>query len=94
MTEEREEKKIVRLGNNHARHNKMKHRIGDEPIFIEKRSSKHRYILIHGDKRFKKTIMSKLKYEILPYPKNEKITYDSGEEIIKKITIQQNLFDL
>lgn len=37
------------------------------------RSSKHRYVTFTGEKRFKKALRGKLKYEIKEYPK-----YDSG----------------
>ena len=52
------------------------------------RTAKHRYVYIHADKREKKVIMNKLNYEILDYPKGDKINY----EINHKPTTQIRLF--
>ena len=40
----------------------------DKFIHID-RPRKHRYLYICGDKRYKKNMLSKIKYPIYPYPK-------------------------
>ena len=40
-------------------------------IYAKERSHKHRYIYFNCDKKRKKELLAKLKYEILPYPKQE-----------------------
>ncbi len=59
----------------------IKAKYGDDFYYAE-RSRKHRYILFHGSKTDKKVLNSKLKYEILPYPKGETKQYDSGGFVI------------
>ena len=49
--------------------------IGGEVI---KNLPKYRYIMIIGDKRFKRTIKNKLKLEILSYPKGDNKRYDAS----------------
>lgn len=45
------------------------------------RSSKHRYVYINGNKRFKKDVLKDLKYPVIPeYPKGEVTHYEVGEE--------------
>jgi hypothetical protein len=39
---------------------------------------KHRYILINGDKKFKKKIIKSLNVKILPYPKGDNKRYDTS----------------
>jgi len=53
----------------HSRHN-----FGDSSIRV-KRSAKHRYVIFNGTKNDKKVLRSKLKYEVLPYPKGETERY-------------------
>lgn len=43
-----------------------------------KRTAKHRYIYICGDKRFKKRALKALRYPILSYPKGETKRYDAS----------------
>lgn len=40
------------------------------------RSSKHRYVIFTGDKRFKKALRKNLKYVTLPYPKGDTQNYE------------------
>lgn len=62
-------------GNKHSRHYS-----DDEQLGLRKvRTSKHRYIYICGDKRFKKNVMKNLNYDILPYPKEQNKNYILGE---------------
>jgi hypothetical protein len=43
---------------------------------------KHRYFQFVGDKRQKKMMISKLKYDIIDvYPKSEKTMYDDGQDL-------------
>ena len=58
----------------------IKAKYGDDFYYIE-RSRKHRYILFHGSKTDKKVLNSKLKYEVLPYPKGDTKRYDSGGDV-------------
>jgi hypothetical protein len=48
------------------------------------RSSKHRYIYVCGDKRFKKKVLKALKYDARPYPKGEVKRYRVGEGLKRK----------
>jgi len=59
---------------------KLKEIHGDDFYYVE-RSRKHRYILFHGSKTDKKVLRSKLKYEVLPYPKGDSQRYDSGTTV-------------
>ena len=58
----------------------IKEKYGDDFYYTE-RSRKHRYIFFHGSKMDKKIMASKLKYEILPYPKGDSSRYDSGGSV-------------
>lgn len=40
------------------------------------RSSKHRYVIFTGDKRFRKTIRKHLNYPVMPYPKGDSQKYE------------------
>ena len=53
---------------------------GDDFYYVE-RSRKHRYIIFHGSKTDKKVMRSKLKYEVMPYPKGDSQRYDSGTTV-------------
>ena len=52
------------------------------------RSSKHRYVYICGDKRFKKKILEVLNYKVMPYPKGDNKNYTLGE-YLKPIIIKE-----
>ena len=58
----------------------IKDKYGDDFYYTE-RSRKHRYIFFHGSKMDKKIMASKLKYEVLPYPKGDSSRYDSGGSV-------------
>jgi hypothetical protein len=58
----------------------IKEKYGDDFYYTE-RSRKHRYILFHGSKTDKKVLRSRLLYEVMPYPKGDSKTYDSGGNI-------------
>tara|TARA_X000001388_G_scaffold26529_1_gene18676 strand:- start:1126 stop:1743 length:618 start_codon:yes stop_codon:yes gene_type:complete len=45
------------------------------------RPRKHRYITFTGDRRQKKNLRHKLRYDVLPYPKGESKTYDAGDNV-------------
>ena len=49
--------------------NKAKEILGDKMIPV-KRPQKHRYIYFNCNKKRKKDLLNKLRYEILKYPKN------------------------
>lgn len=58
----------------HSRH-------GKDPSIRQFRSSKHRYVFIHGTKKQKKELLSLLNYPVMPYPKGDSKRYDSGEGV-------------
>ena len=58
----------------------MKEKYGDDFYYVQ-RSRKHRYIYFHGTKTDKKILLSKLNYEIQPYPKGDSKRYDSGGNV-------------
>lgn len=45
----------------------LREKFGDD-FYLKPRPRKHRYIRLLGSKRFKRDVMSKLKYRIEPYP--------------------------
>lgn len=51
-------------------------------IEVEEQVGKHRYFMFLGSKKQKKEMLSKLKYQILPYPKGDNTRYDASKEII------------
>lgn len=42
---------------------------GEENVYYVDRSRKHRYVFINAPKNRRKTLLKKLKYPVLPYPK-------------------------
>ena len=56
---------------------------GDDFYYTE-RSRKHRYIFFVGSKKDKKSLTSKLKYPVMPYPKGNSRHYDSGGIVNKQ----------
>lgn len=56
----------------------LKNKFGEENIYYEERSQKHRYIYFIGSKKEKKEMLKALKYEIKPYPKGENKNYDAS----------------
>lgn len=69
-------------GEKHSRHSR--------PVkgLRQYRSSKHRYVYICGDKRFKKKILKVLNYKVMPYPKGDNKNYTLGE-YLKPIIIKE-----
>jgi len=61
----------------------MRNRFGDD-FYLEDRPRKHRYIFIHGSKRYKKTVLSALNYGIEPYPKGDSSRYDDSGFVEKQ----------
>lgn len=47
----------------------VRDRYGDSNVYYVERPRKHRYVYFNGSSRRKKELLSKLKYETLPYPK-------------------------
>ena len=58
----------------------IKEKYGEDFYYTE-RSRKHRYIFFHGSKTDKKVMRKKLLYGVLPYPKGDSQTYDSGGNV-------------
>jgi len=50
-----------------------------ERFTLVPRSRKHRYVFLNGSKNRKKELLSKLNYEIQPYPKNKQETLHTPE---------------
>jgi len=48
----------------------MREKYGED-FYLKARPRKHRYLTIRGSKRFRREVMSALRYPILPYPKPE-----------------------
>jgi hypothetical protein len=76
---------IKGLEDKHTRHmgktlEQIKLDHGDN-FYYKERSRKHRYIYFHGTKTDKKILLSKLNYEIKPYPKGDSKRYDSGGNV-------------
>lgn len=55
----------------------MRDKYGDD-FYLQERPRKHRYILITGTKRFRKQMLSALRYPIEQYPKGETQRYDAS----------------
>ena len=51
------------------------------------RTAKHRYVYIHADKKTKKEITGKLNYDVLPYPKGEKVNYEVNHKPTTQIVL-------
>ena len=49
----------------------VKEKYGEENVYFEERSRKHRYVIFVGHARDKKRMRAALKYQVLPYPKKE-----------------------
>lgn len=46
----------------------LKKKYGDE-LYTEPKTRKHRYIFLHGSRKFKRNVMEVFRYKSLPYPK-------------------------
>lgn len=94
LTDERKggDSKLERMRGKHQRHNNVKNRVENEAVYSEPRTRKHRYVLIHGDKKFIRNIGATITLNKLPYPKGDKTLYDSGSEINKVILKQLSIF--
>jgi hypothetical protein len=66
----------------------LKDKFGEENVYQIERPRKHRYFYLLGNKKDKKNMMSKLKYQIENYPKGENKNYDASYSPI----IQTQLF--
>lgn len=56
-------------------------------IEIEEQEGKHRYIYFHGTRSQKKEMISKLRYNVYPYPKGESKKYDASAEFHKQMRL-------
>ena len=61
----------------------IKAEYGDDFYYVE-RSRKHRYIFFVGTNKQKKEMLSKLNYQVEPYPKGDSVRYDSGGVVAKQ----------
>jgi len=71
-------------GNKHSRHMRYECHEGTETV---ERSRKHRYVLFIGDKRQKKKFKDALVYDVLDYPKEKVIHYDTSAKIVTQMTL-------
>lgn len=77
MSDRHVEWKLDGAGNKHSRHlfdehggvNGAKEFYGDRLQRLE-RPRKHRYVMLRGSKHRRKELREKLRYEVMPYPKN------------------------
>jgi len=71
--------KIFCMKDGTERHQRHRNKINiDQVKEIKKTIGKARYYYFIGDKKFKKLMLQKLRYEILPYPKGDNQRYDSS----------------
>lgn len=61
----------------------LKEKFGDDLYFAD-RDRKHRYFYFIGNKKQKKYMIKKLRFNVEPYPKNENKRYDSSYEVKDK----------
>lgn len=66
----------------------LKQKFGEDNVYQVERPRKHRYFYLLGDKKDKKNMLAKLKYDIEDYPKGENKNYDASYTPI----IQTQLF--
>jgi len=52
----------------------MREKYGDS-FYLKPRPRKHRYLFLHGDRRWKKAVRKDLKYPVVKYPKGEQLGY-------------------
>ena len=72
-------------GNKHSRHYNKNVSNNIRKV----RSPKHRYIYFAGSKKFKKIMLTKLKYNIFDYPKTENKNYVLGEFIKPELIVKK-----
>lgn len=73
----------IRGSNRHSRTLTAQHTLEEmqnnpDKFYRLDRPQKHRYIYFLGDKKQKKEMLSKLNYNIEPYPKGENVNYEVG----------------
>jgi len=64
----------------------MREKYGDD-FYIEDRPRKHRYILIHGSKGYRKAVLSNLSYPIEDYPKGVNSRYDASGYVEQQLSL-------
>jgi len=69
----------------HERHSKKINNRKIKPVDIVKSKGKHRYYKFLGSKKFKKEMLKKLRFSILPYPKGESKRYDTSATFAKQV---------
>ena len=64
----------------------MREKYGDG-FYLEDRPRKHRYILIHGSKSYRKAVLANLNYPVEPYPKGDQSRYDASGYIDNQLSL-------
>lgn len=65
----------------------LKEKFGEENVYMVDRPQKHRYFYFIGSKKQKKFMLSKLKYDVLPYPKGNNNRYDASHKPHVQLTM-------
>lgn len=63
----------------------MREKYGDD-FYLEDRPRKHRYILIHGSKGYKKAVLANLNYSVEDYPKGDNSRYDASGDVEQQLS--------
>ena len=58
----------------------LKEKFGEENVYMVDRPRKHRYFMFLGSKTERRRMLSKLIYDIVPYPKGDNKRYDASYE--------------
>ena len=66
------------IGSEDGTHSRHYDKTIDKKLNRKRRSSKHRYVMFIGNKRFKKKMMGLLKYPVCEYPKGNTEHFDTG----------------
>lgn len=65
----------------------LKKKFGEDNVYMVDRPQKHRYFYLIGSKKQKKRMLSKLKYDIMPYPKGQNSRYDASHKPHVQLTM-------
>jgi hypothetical protein len=60
----------------------VRDKYGEENVYYVDRPRKHRYIYFNARGKRRKDLIKKLRYDILPYPKSEEISYEAHQNLL------------
>ena len=75
------------IGGDDNKHSRHYDKGCDYSLNRKLRSAKHRYVYFVGHRWWKKQALSKLKYEVIPYPKGETKRYDASTKIERQVAL-------